>query len=277
MCFETERQVQRNAGQRGDELETGESRVRSGGGAFLVEAASQATSCRARCHEERSNAGGPLNGIEEWIFAVLRLIAAIQACATAPAPRGCKPLIVLHKEVRPVRDQLRIDTKHIPQSALRLSIGVEAATQLADRRGDELLERRDILGRRSTNAHGLKYSSMNTIANVLIGIVALLHVYFLVLEMFLWDKPTGRRVFNLTPEFAAQSKALAANQGLYNGFLAAGLIWGVALGTNGMAVKTFFLLCVIVAGVFGAVTANRRILWIQAFPGALALLLLRLS
>lgn len=107
------------------------------------------------------------------------------------------------------------------------------------------------------------------LANVLIGLVAALHLYFLVLEMFLWDKPVGRRTFGLTPEFATASKTLAANQGLYNGFLAAGLVWGLLGG--GFAVKVFFLACVIVAGVFGALTANRRILFIQALPAALAL------
>ena len=115
---------------------------------------------------------------------------------------------------------------------------------------------------------------MNTAANIAIGVVALLHAYFLVLEMFLWDKPFGRRTFKTTPEFAAASKSLAANQGLYNGFLAAGLVWGLALGAEGVQVKTFFLACVIVAGVFGAATASRSILFVQAIPGILALALL---
>ena len=116
---------------------------------------------------------------------------------------------------------------------------------------------------------------MTTLANVLVGLVALLHVYFLILEMFLWDTPYGRKAFGLTAEFAQASKALAANQGLYNGFLAAGLIWGLALGGGGgEAVKIFFLACVVVAGVFGAVTVNRKILFIQALPAAAALLLL---
>jgi putative membrane protein len=115
---------------------------------------------------------------------------------------------------------------------------------------------------------------MNTAASVMIGVVALLHLYFLVLEMFLWDKPFGRRVFKSTPEFAAASKALAANQGLYNGFLAAGLAWGLAMGEAGLQVKVFFLACVIVAGVFGAATASRVILFVQAVPGILALALL---
>jgi len=107
-------------------------------------------------------------------------------------------------------------------------------------------------------------------------LVALLHVYILVLEMFLWDKPQGRKAFGLTPEFAAQTKVLAANQGLYNGFLAAGLFWGPSLGSAGLAVKVFFLSCVLVAGVYGAATANKRILFIQAVPAAVGLVLLLL-
>jgi putative membrane protein len=110
------------------------------------------------------------------------------------------------------------------------------------------------------------------IALVLTALVALLHFYFLVLEMFLWDTPRGRRVFNTTPEFAAASKTLAANQGLYNGFLAAGLVWGLILGAAGRPVVIFFLGCVIVAGVYGAATVNRKILFVQAVPAALALL-----
>jgi putative membrane protein len=120
----------------------------------------------------------------------------------------------------------------------------------------------------------LKNGGGMMLANVLIGLVALLHVYFLVLEMFLWDKPFGRRTFGLTPEFATASKALAANQGLYNGFLAAGLVWGLCLGPAGTAVKLFFLACVIVAGVFGALTVNRKILFVQAVPALAALLAL---
>ena len=115
---------------------------------------------------------------------------------------------------------------------------------------------------------------MTTAANIAIGLVALLHAYFLVLEMFLWDKPFGRRVFKTTPEYAAASKTLAANQGLYNGFLAAGLLWGLALGPAGVDVKVFFLACVIIAGVFGAVTVSRSILFVQALPGIIALALL---
>lgn len=115
---------------------------------------------------------------------------------------------------------------------------------------------------------------MTTAADVMIGLVALLHAYFLVLEMFLWETRFGRRVFGTTPEFAAASKVLAANQGLYNGFLAAGLAWGLWLGEDGIQVKVFFLACVIIAGVFGAATASRNILFVQALPGILALALL---
>ncbi len=114
-------------------------------------------------------------------------------------------------------------------------------------------------------------------ANVAVALVAVLHLYFLVLEMFFWNKPLGRRVFGLSPEFAKSSAALAANQGLYNGFLAAGLLWGMVLGADGFAIKVFFLGCVIVAGVFGALTASRKILWAQAVPGIAALTLLLFS
>jgi putative membrane protein len=112
---------------------------------------------------------------------------------------------------------------------------------------------------------------MTIAANIAVALVALLHLYFLVLEMFFWDKPLGRRAFGLTPEFAKASKGLAANQGLYNGFLVAGLVWGIWLGAAGGPVKIFFLGCVIVAGVFGALTVGRKILWVQALPGAIAL------
>lgn len=114
---------------------------------------------------------------------------------------------------------------------------------------------------------------MQTAAQLLTALVALLHLYFLVLEMFLWTKPYGRRVFALTPEKAELTKSLAANQGLYNGFLAAGLGWGLLAGADGHTIKVFFLSCVIIAGIFGAATANRKILWVQAVPGALALAL----
>jgi putative membrane protein len=106
---------------------------------------------------------------------------------------------------------------------------------------------------------------------VLIALVALLHLYFLVLEMFLWDKPQGMKAFGSTPEFAKATKVLAANQGLYNGFLAAGLFWGLWLGEAGFQIKVFFLICVIIAGLYGAATASRKILYVQALPAALAL------
>nr|WP_323135383.1 DUF1304 domain-containing protein [Dyella silvatica] len=111
-------------------------------------------------------------------------------------------------------------------------------------------------------------------ANIVVALVALLHVWFLVLEMFLWDTPTGRRTFKLTPEFSAASKVLAANQGLYNGFLAAGLIWGLSLGNAGASVKIFFLACVLIAGIYGGLTASRKILLIQALPALIGLILL---
>lgn len=118
---------------------------------------------------------------------------------------------------------------------------------------------------------------MSLIANLVIALIALLHVYILVLEMFLWDKPAGLRAFGQTQEAATASKVLAANQGLYNGFLAAGLFWGLSLGAGGMGVKVFFLGCVLVAGLYGAATANRKILFIQAIPAAIGLVLVFLS
>ena len=118
---------------------------------------------------------------------------------------------------------------------------------------------------------------MTLFANLVVALIALLHVYILVLEMFLWDKPAGLRAFGQTLEAATASKVLAANQGLYNGFLAAGLFWGLWLGAEGSAVIVFFLCCVLVAGLYGAATASRKILFIQAAPAALGLLLLMLA
>jgi putative membrane protein len=115
------------------------------------------------------------------------------------------------------------------------------------------------------------------IANIVVGVVALLHVYFLVLEMFLWDRPAGLRAFGQTLEAAKASKVLAANQGLYNGFLAAGLLWGLVLGPSGTNIKLFFLGCVLIAGLYGAATASRKILYVQALPAAVGLALLLLS
>jgi len=112
-------------------------------------------------------------------------------------------------------------------------------------------------------------------ADVLVGVVAALHLYFLVLEMFLWTRPLGLKTFGNTPEFAEQSKVLAANQGLYNGFLVAGLVWGLI--TDQSDVKLFFLGCVVVAGVYGAATVSRRILVVQALPAAVAFVLVLAS
>jgi len=117
------------------------------------------------------------------------------------------------------------------------------------------------------------------IANLLVALVAALHVYFLILEMFLWTKPLGLKTFRNSIEKATDSAVLAANQGLYNGFLAAGLVWGLLQGTPAFAfqIKVFFLLCVISAGVYGAVSVSRRILFVQAAPAAVALILLWLA
>jgi putative membrane protein len=117
------------------------------------------------------------------------------------------------------------------------------------------------------------------IANILVALVAALHLYFLVLEMFLWTKPLGLKTFRNSPEKAAETAVLAANQGLYNGFLTAGLIWGLLESVPAFAfqIKMFFLLCVIVAGIYGAATVSRRILLVQAAPAAIALILLLLA
>jgi putative membrane protein len=115
---------------------------------------------------------------------------------------------------------------------------------------------------------------MNLIANILIGLIALLHIGFLILEMFFWDHPFGRKTFEMTPEYSKASASLAANQGLYNGFLAAGLLWGLASGD--FATKAFFLICVLIAGIYGGFTAKRSILYVQALPGLLGLVILYL-
>jgi putative membrane protein len=121
--------------------------------------------------------------------------------------------------------------------------------------------------------------NLSLIANVLVALVAALHAYFLVLEMFLWDKPLGLKTFRNTPEKAEITKVLAGNQGLYNGFLAAGLVWGLLHGNPAFAfqIKAFFLICVIVAGAYGAATVSTRILIVQAAPAAIALLALLLT
>jgi putative membrane protein len=113
------------------------------------------------------------------------------------------------------------------------------------------------------------------VANFLVAVVAILHIGFLVLEMFYWDHPRGRKIFHTTPEFSKASAVLAANQGLYNGFLAAGLIWGLV--SSQVSVIVFFLICVLIAGLYGGITVGRRILYIQALPAALALLVVYLS
>ena len=117
---------------------------------------------------------------------------------------------------------------------------------------------------------------MSILSNIVVGLIAVLHIYILILEMFLWDKPIGLKVFHQTKASATASKVLAANQGLYNGFLAAGLFWGLSLGSDGYEVKLFFLSCVLVAGLFGGATANRKIFVIQAIPAAIGLALVLL-
>lgn len=112
---------------------------------------------------------------------------------------------------------------------------------------------------------------LGVLASVVVGLVALLHLYFLVLEMFLWTRPLGLKTFRNSPEKAETTRVLAANQGLYNGFLAAGLIWGLLLGAAGQHIQLFFLGCVVVAGVYGAYSVSPRILWVQAAPAAVAL------
>jgi len=116
---------------------------------------------------------------------------------------------------------------------------------------------------------------MTILANVVIAVIAILHLGFLVLEMFLWNHPVGRKTFRMTPEYSQASASLAANQGLYNGFLAAGLAWGLISGE--FSVKLFFLICVLIAGIFGGLTAKRSILYMQALPALLGLILLYLS
>lgn len=112
---------------------------------------------------------------------------------------------------------------------------------------------------------------MKLAADLVTGLVALLHAYFMVLEMFLWDTAYGRHVFRQSPEQAASSKVLAANQGLYNGFLAAGLVWSLLMGPAGRPVQIFFLGCVVVAGVYGGFTATRKAFSVQALPALIAL------
>jgi len=114
---------------------------------------------------------------------------------------------------------------------------------------------------------------VSTLTIIAISIVIVLHILFLVLEMFLWNTPYGRKTFALSEDYAKQSATLAANQGLYNGFLAAGLLWGL-MSTGGYDALIFFLCCIIIAGIYGGITANRSILWLQALPATIAILLL---
>jgi putative membrane protein len=120
---------------------------------------------------------------------------------------------------------------------------------------------------------------MSLLANVFVAIVALLHVYFLVLEMFLWTKPIGLQTFHQSLAKAEESAVLAANQGLYNGFLVAGLVWGLVQPVPAFAfqIKVFFLICVIIAGLYGAWSVSKRILFVQALPAAIALVLVWFS
>lgn len=118
---------------------------------------------------------------------------------------------------------------------------------------------------------------MATVAMVLAGAIGALHIYILVMEMLLWETPRVRKIFGTTADFARSTKPLAANQGLYNGFLAAGLFWGIWQGETGHDVLAFFLICVVVAGVFGAVTVSKRIFFVQALPAILALAALALA
>jgi len=118
--------------------------------------------------------------------------------------------------------------------------------------------------------------ALDIAANAVVALVALLHAWFLALEMFLWEKPIGMRTFRLTPERARDTKVLAANQGLYNGFLVAGLLWGLWLAPDDHGVRAFFLGCVVVAGVFGAATVGHRVLYVQALPALVGLVLLLL-
>ncbi|MGK7370104.1 MAG: DUF1304 domain-containing protein [Candidatus Halalkalibacterium sp. M3_1C_030] len=119
--------------------------------------------------------------------------------------------------------------------------------------------------------------SLSLFAQLAVITVIILHLCFMVLEMFLWDKPIGLKIFNQNKEQATKTSVLAANQGLYNGFLAAGLIWGLFRGSHGIESLLFFLTCILIAGIFGAVTVKRTILYIQALPAAMAILLIHFS
>lgn len=118
---------------------------------------------------------------------------------------------------------------------------------------------------------------MQLLANIAVFTVAILHIAFMALEMFLWNKPSGHKIFRLKPDFASKTKALAANQGLYNGFLAAGLIWSLVAEQLAFNLQVFFLACVIIAGIFGSITIHRNIIWIQALPATIAVVLVFLA
>lgn len=120
----------------------------------------------------------------------------------------------------------------------------------------------------------MRRMKMIYLSNFIVAFLSLLHIFILILEMFFWESPASLRAFNITPELARETVVIGANQGLYNGFLAAGLAWGLILGSRGRSVKVFFLMCVLIAGIFGAVTVQPRILVIQAVPAAISLLLL---
>lgn len=119
---------------------------------------------------------------------------------------------------------------------------------------------------------------LNLLSMILVGLVAVEHFYFMILEIFLWTRPQGRKAFRMTEEFAKSTATLAANQGLYNGFLAAGLVWSL-IGSEDMAfaLKVFFLSCVVIAGVFGAATVSKRIFFLQGAPAAMALFFVYLA
>lgn len=128
-----------------------------------------------------------------------------------------------------------------------------------------------------SRANGYEEATMPLLTNALIALIAVAHLWFLALEMFLWRTPLGLKTFRMTPEQAEATAVLAMNQGLYNGFLAAGLAWGLWLGAEGFAIKAFFLACVLVAGLFGGATASKAIFFVQALPAAIALALLVLT
>ena len=177
------------------------------------------------------------------------------------APSGAAPRAKAETPRAPRQPRLRVVAPGARASAA-------AQSAAAARRS-----RRPSRARRARSPPRAEGSAMKLLADVFVALVALLHVYFLVLEMFLWDKPLGLKTFRHSAAEAAASKVLAANQGLYNGFLAAGLAWGLSLGAAGTSVKVFFLACVIVAGVYGAATVGRKILFVQALPAAIALAL----